>query len=248
MSNELAISVSDLTKQFGDFTAVDAITFDVKQGEIFGFLGANGAGKTTAMRMLCGLSLPTSGMANVAGFDLYKESEKIKRSIGYMSQKFSLYEDLTIRENNRFYGGIYGLTDQEIKEKTQFMLKHLHLESQADTLVKALPLGWKQKLSFSVSMIHDPKIVFLDEPTGGVDPITRREFWTMIYEAAHRGTTVFVTTHYMDEAEYCDRVSIMVDGKIEALDTPAALTQQFDVKGMEEVFVKLARKAKRSDN
>ncbi|MFZ1808497.1 MAG: ABC transporter ATP-binding protein [Cyclobacteriaceae bacterium] len=248
MSNTAAISVSDLTKQFGDFTAVDAITFDVKKGEIFGFLGANGAGKTTAMRMLCGLSLPTSGKANVAGFDLYKESEKIKKNIGYMSQKFSLYEDLTIRENNRFYGGIYGLTDQQIKEKTQFMLKHLHLEDQADTLVKALPLGWKQKLSFSVSMIHDPKIVFLDEPTGGVDPITRREFWTMIYEAAHRGTTVFVTTHYMDEAEYCDRVSIMVDGKIEALDTPAALTQQFGVKGMEEVFVQLARKAKRSDN
>lgn len=248
MSNAAAISVSDLTKQFGDFTAVDAITFDVKQGEIFGFLGANGAGKTTAMRMLCGLSLPTSGKANVAGFDLYKESEKIKKNIGYMSQKFSLYEDLTIRENNRFYGGIYGLNDQQIKEKTEFMLTHLHLESQADTLVKALPLGWKQKLSFSVSMIHDPKIVFLDEPTGGVDPITRREFWTMIYEAAHRGTTVFVTTHYMDEAEYCDRVSIMVDGKIEALDTPAALTKQFNVEDMEEVFIQLARKAKRSDN
>lgn len=248
MSNAAAISVSDLTKQFGDFTAVDAITFDVKQGEIFGFLGANGAGKTTAMRMLCGLSLPTSGKANVAGFDLYKESEKIKKNIGYMSQKFSLYEDLTIRENNRFYGGIYGLNDQQIKEKTEFMLTHLHLESQADTLVKALPLGWKQKLSFSVSMIHDPKIVFLDEPTGGVDPITRREFWTMIYEAASRGTTVFVTTHYMDEAEYCDRVSIMVDGRIEALDTPAALTKKFDVKGMEEVFIQLARKAKRSDN
>jgi ABC-2 type transport system ATP-binding protein len=248
MSNGVAISVSDLTKQFGDFTAVDAITFDVKQGEIFGFLGANGAGKTTAMRMLCGLSLPTSGKANVAGFDLYKESENIKKNIGYMSQKFSLYDDLTIRENNRFYGGIYGLTDEQIKEKTQFMLKHLRLESQADTLVKALPLGWKQKLSFSVSMIHDPKIVFLDEPTGGVDPITRREFWTMIYEAASRGTTVFVTTHYMDEAEYCDRVSIMVDGRIEALDTPAALTKKFDVKGMEEVFIQLARKAKRSDN
>jgi len=248
MSNQPAISVSDLTKQFGNFTAVDAITFDVKQGEIFGFLGANGAGKTTAMRMLCGLSLPTSGKANVAGFDLYKESEKIKKSIGYMSQKFSLYEDLTIRENNRFYGGIYGLTDQQIKEKSEFMLKHLHLESKADTLVKALPLGWKQKLSFSVSMIHDPKIVFLDEPTGGVDPITRREFWTMIYEAAHRGTTVFVTTHYMDEAEYCDRVSIMVDGRIEALGTPAALTKKFEAKGMAEVFVQLARKAKRSDN
>ncbi|HCM75223.1 MAG TPA: ABC transporter [Cytophagales bacterium] len=248
MKNGLAISVSDLTKRFGDFTAVDAITFDVKKGEIFGFLGANGAGKTTAMRMLCGLSLPTSGKAIVAGFDLYKESEKIKKSIGYMSQKFSLYEDLTIRENNRFYGGIYGLTDRQIKDKTSFMLEHLKLESQADTLVKALPLGWKQKLSFSVSMIHDPQIVFLDEPTGGVDPVTRREFWTMIYEAAHRGTTVFVTTHYMDEAEYCDRVSIMVDGKIEAMDKPAELSKQFNAKGMAEVFVQLARKAKRSDN
>lgn len=248
MSNGAAISVINLTKRFGSFTAVDAITFDVKKGEIFGFLGANGAGKTTAMRMLCGLSLPTSGEAKVAGFDLYKESEKIKKSIGYMSQKFSLYEDLTIRENNRFYGGIYGLTDDQIKEKTRFMLDHLKLESQADTLVKALPLGWKQKLSFSVAMIHDPQIVFLDEPTGGVDPITRREFWTMIYEAAHRGTTVFVTTHYMDEAEYCDRVSIMVDGKIEAMDSPAALSKQYNARGMAEVFVQLARKAKRSDN
>lgn len=248
MIDQSAISVRNLTKRFGDFTAVDAITFDVKRGEIFGFLGANGAGKTTAMRMLCGLSLPTSGSATVAGFDLYKQSEKIKKSIGYMSQKFSLYEDLTIRENNRFYGGIYGLNDKQIKDKTEFMLHHLKLESQADTLVKSLPLGWKQKLSFSVAMIHDPQIVFLDEPTGGVDPLTRREFWSMIYEAAHRGTTVFVTTHYMDEAEYCDRVSIMVDGKIEAMDTPANLTKQFDAKGMSEVFVQLARKAKRSDN
>lgn len=248
MTNESAISVNDLTKRFGDFTAVDAITFDVKQGEIFGFLGANGAGKTTAMRMLCGLSLPTSGEARVAGFDLYKQSENIKKRIGYMSQKFSLYEDLTIRENNRFYGGIYGLSDKQINEKTAFMLHHLKLESQADTLVRSLPLGWKQKLSFSVSMIHDPLIVFLDEPTGGVDPLTRREFWTMIYEAAHRGTTVFVTTHYMDEAEYCDRVSIMVDGKIEAMDTPGELTKQFKAKGMSDVFVQLARKAKRSDN
>lgn len=248
MNRETSISVVDLTKRFGSFTAVNAISFDVKKGEIFGFLGANGAGKTTAMRMLCGLSLPTSGKAIVAGFDLYKESEKIKKSIGYMSQKFSLYEDLTVRENNRFYGGIYGLTDEQIKEKTAFMLEHLKLESKADTLVKALPLGWKQKLSFSVAMIHDPQIVFLDEPTGGVDPITRREFWTMIYEAAHRGTTVFVTTHYMDEAEYCDRVSIMVDGKIEAMDTPAALTKQFNTSGMGDVFVQLARRAKRSDN
>lgn len=248
MKQGTSISVSKLTKRFGQFTAVDAISFDVQEGEIFGFLGANGAGKTTAMRMLCGLSLPTSGEATVAGYDLYKQSEKIKSSIGYMSQKFSLYEDLTIKENNRFYGGIYGLSDRQINEKTEFMLHHLHLENQANTLVRELPLGWKQKLSFSVSMIHDPKIVFLDEPTGGVDPLTRREFWTMIYEAAHRGTTVFVTTHYMDEAEYCDRVSIMVDGKIEALDTPSALTRQFKVQGMGDVFVQLARKAKRSDN
>lgn len=248
MVNETIITTTSLTKRFGDFTAVDQISFDVYKGEIFGFLGANGAGKTTAMRMLCGLSLPTSGKATIAGFDVYKQTENIKRSIGYMSQKFSLYEDLTIRENNRFYGGIYGLSDKEIKEKTEFMLHHLKLESQADTLVKSLPLGWKQKLSFSVALIHDPKIVFLDEPTGGVDPVTRREFWTMIYEAAHRGTTVFVTTHYMDEAEYCDRVSIMVDGKIEAMDTPGELTKQFNVKGMGDVFVQLARKAKRSDN
>ncbi len=248
MNSQASISVKDLTKRFGNFTAVDAISFEVKKGEIFGFLGANGAGKTTAMRMLCGLSMPTSGEATVAGFDLYRESEQIKKSIGYMSQKFSLYEDLTVRENNRFYGGIYGLTDKQIKEKTAFMLDHLKLEDKADTLVKALPLGWKQKLSFSVAMIHDPQIVFLDEPTGGVDPITRREFWTMIYEAAHRGTTVFVTTHYMDEAEYCDRVSIMVDGKIEAMDTPAILTKQFNAEGMSEVFVQLARKATRSDN
>lgn len=247
MKDQTAISVVELTKRFGQFTAVDAISFEVKQGEIFGFLGANGAGKTTAMRMLCGLSLPTSGKATVAGYDLKRESEKIKKSIGYMSQKFSLYEDLTIRENNRFYGGIYGLTDKEIKEKTDFMLDHLKLEDHADTLVRSLPLGWKQKLSFSVSMIHDPRIVFLDEPTGGVDPVTRREFWTMIYEAAHRGTTLFVTTHYMDEAEYCDRVSIMVDGKIEAMDTPSQLTKQFNAKGMGEVFLQLARKAKRSD-
>lgn len=248
MSATTSISVSDLTKRFGDFTAVDAISFEVNKGEIFGFLGANGAGKTTAMRMLCGLSHPTSGKATVAGFDLYKQSEKIKKSIGYMSQKFSLYEDLTIRENNRFYGGIYGLDDEQIKEKTALMLNQLKLESQADTLVKALPLGWKQKLSFSVAMIHDPQIVFLDEPTGGVDPITRREFWTMIYEAAHRGTTVFVTTHYMDEAEYCDRVSIMVDGRIEAMDSPMALTTEFGVQNVSDVFVQLARKARRGDN
>ncbi len=247
MSDAFAISAQQLTKRFGDFTAVDAITFDVKRGEIFGFLGANGAGKTTAMRMLCGLSFPTSGKAQIAGYDLSTESEKIKQNIGYMSQKFSLYEDLTIVENIRFYGGIYGLTDQQIKTKTEFMLHQLHLEDQAKTLTRALPLGWKQKISFSVAMLHQPRIVFLDEPTGGVDPVTRREFWTMIYQAAHEGTTVFVTTHYMDEAEYCDRVSIMVDGKVEALDTPDKLKEKFAAGSMEDVFIQLARKATRAD-
>lgn len=247
MNEDSAISVNQLTKRFGAFTAVNAITFDVKRGEIFGFLGANGAGKTTAMRMLCGLSFPTSGKATVAGFDLFRDAEKIKKSIGYMSQKFSLYEDLTIRENIRFYGGIYGLTDDQIKSKTDFMVQQLHLEEQIDKLVKSLPLGWRQKLSFSVAMLHQPKIVFLDEPTGGVDPVTRREFWTMIYEAAAKGTTVFVTTHYMDEAEYCDRVSIMVDGRIDALDTPMELKRRFNAPSMEEVFVQLARKAKRGE-
>jgi ABC-2 type transport system ATP-binding protein len=247
MTEKLAISVRDLTKRFGDFTAVDAITFDVRQGEIFGFLGANGAGKTTAMRMLCGLSFPTSGTAIVAGLDLSTESEQIKQRIGYMSQKFSLYEDLTITENIRFYGGIYGLSDKRIREKTTIMLRHLHLEDHARTLTRSVPLGWKQKIAFSVAMLHEPKVVFLDEPTGGVDPVTRREFWTLIYEAAHAGTTVFVTTHYMDEAEYCDRVSIMVDGRVEALDTPAVLKRQFDSESMEGVFLKLARKATRSD-
>ncbi len=247
MSSEFAISVSDLTKRFGAFTAVDAVTFDVRRGEIFGFLGANGAGKTTAMRMLCGLSFPTSGQAQVAGFDLFTDSEKIKKNIGYMSQKFSLYEDLTIVENIRFYGGIYGLSDAQIKSKTERMLEQLNLQDQAKTLARSLPLGWKQKISFSVAMLHQPKIVFLDEPTGGVDPVTRREFWTMIYEAAHEGTTVFVTTHYMDEAEYCDRVSIMVDGRIEALNTPAALKKNFKATSMEEVFIQLARKATRAD-
>lgn len=247
MSADTAISARTLTKRFGDFTAVDAITFDVKRGEIFGFLGANGAGKTTAMRMLCGLSFPTSGTATIAGFDLSTEAEKIKRSIGYMSQKFSLYDDLNIVENIRFYGGIYGLTDKEIKEKTERLLQVLHLEDHAKTLTRALPLGWKQKVAFSVAMVHQPKIVFLDEPTGGVDPVTRREFWAMIYEAAHAGTTVFVTTHYMDEAEYCDRVSIMVDGRVEALDTPMRLKEQFGAESMEGVFIQLARKATRTD-
>ncbi len=247
MNDQAVISVNRLTKRFGAFTAVNEITFDVKRGEIFGFLGANGAGKTTAMRMLCGLSFPTSGQADVAGFDLSKDAEQIKKNIGYMSQKFSLYEDLTVRENIRFYGGIYGLNDTQIKSKTELMVAHLHLQDQVDKLVKSLPLGWKQKLSFSVAMLHQPTIVFLDEPTGGVDPVTRREFWTMIYEAAHRGTTVFVTTHYMDEAEYCDRVSIMVDGRIDALGTPLELKQRFNAQSMEQVFVQLARKAKRSE-
>lgn len=240
-----AISVKNLTKQFGLFTAVDHISFDVMKGEIFGFLGANGAGKTTAMRMLCGLSFPTEGEAMVAGFDLYKQAEQIKKNIGYMSQKFSLYEDLTIKENIRFYGGIYGLTDKQIKLKTDFMLEQLGLTDKATALVKSLPLGWRQKLSFSVAMVHEPQIIFLDEPTGGVDPVTRREFWTMIYEAAHQGTTVFVTTHYMDEAEYCNRVSIMVDGRVDALGTPAELKAQFSAVDMGGVFIKLARGAKR---
>jgi ABC-2 type transport system ATP-binding protein len=242
-----AISVQNLTKRFGSFTAVDNITFEVDKGEIFGFLGANGAGKTTAMRMLCGLSFPTSGQAKVAGYDLFRDSEKIKQSIGYMSQKFSLYEDLTIRENIRFYGGIYGLSNAQIKEETQAVVSSLQLTDKLNSLVKSLPLGWKQKLSFSVAMLHKPKIVFLDEPTGGVDPITRRDFWMMIYAAADKGTTVFVTTHYMDEAEYCKRVSIMVDGRIDALGSPGELKKQFDSKDMEGVFLKLARKAQRAD-
>lgn len=242
------ITADKLTKKFGDFVAVDHISFEVSKGEIFGFLGANGAGKTTAMRMLCGLSLPSSGAATVAGFDVYKENEKIKRNIGYMSQKFSLYEDLTIKENMRFYGGIYRKSDAFIKSKTAMILNQLHLEKEGGKLVKSLPLGWKQKLAFSVAIFHEPGIVFLDEPTGGVDPITRREFWNMIYEASDTGITVFVTTHYMDEAEYCHRVSIMVDGKVEALDTPAALKHTYQAKSMDDVFLKLARKATRIEN
>jgi len=240
------IVTENLTKRFGHFTAVDAISFQVKKGEIFGFLGANGAGKTTAMRMLCGLSLPTSGKASVAGFDVFKQTEDIKRNIGYMSQKFSLYEDLTVVENMRFYGGIYGKSDAFIREKTAYVLKELQLENEAKKLVKSLPLGWKQKLAFSVAIFHEPSIVFLDEPTGGVDPVTRREFWNLIYQAAEQGITIFVTTHYMDEAEYCNRVSIMVDGKIEALDSPTGLKQSFAAKSMDEVFLKLARKATRA--
>jgi ABC-2 type transport system ATP-binding protein len=246
MDNDHAIWARQLSKQFGSFTAVDAISFEVHKGEIFGFLGANGAGKTTAMRMLCGLSMPSAGEARVAGYDVYKDTEKIKRNIGYMSQKFSLYEDLTVKENMRFYGGIYGKTDAFIKSKTEFILRQLHLEKEANVLVKSLPLGWKQKLAFSVAIFHEPQIVFLDEPTGGVDPVTRREFWSMIYEAAENGITVFVTTHYMDEAEYCNRVSIMVDGRIEALDTPEQLKKSMNAQGMDEVFFQLARKAQRT--
>ncbi|WP_341840431.1 ABC transporter ATP-binding protein [Chitinophaga caseinilytica] len=236
-----AIITNALTKRFGDFIATNAITFEVAQGEIFGFLGANGAGKTTAMRMLCGLLKPSSGEARVAGFDIYTQTEKIKQRIGYMSQKFSLYEDLTVKENIRFYGGIYGLSRREIKEKTAALLGKLEMEKEANMLVSALPLGWKQKLSFSIAVIHDPSIVFLDEPTGGVDPITRRQFWDLIYESADKGVTIFVTTHYMDEAEYCNRISIMVDGKIRALDTPSALKQQFGAATMNDVFLQLAR-------
>ena len=242
-----AIIVDKLSKHFGDFKAVDEISFEVGKGEIFGFLGANGAGKTTAMKMLCGLSMPTSGKATVAGFDVYQENESIKKSIGYMSQKFSLYEDLTVKENIKFYAGIYGITSARIVEKTKQLLVQLDLEKEADVLVGQLPLGWKQKLAFSVAIFHEPQIVFLDEPTGGVDPITRREFWNLIYDASASGITVFVTTHYMDEAEYCNRVSIMVDGKIEALDTPANLKKNFNVHSMDEVFLHLARKAKRTE-
>ena len=245
--NKTAIIVENLSKQFGHFKAVDQISFEVAQGEIFGFLGANGAGKTTAMKMLCGLSMPTSGIATVAGFDVYTENESIKKSIGYMSQKFSLYEDLTVKENIKFYAGIYGISPKQIIQKTESLLRQLSLEKEANVLVGQLPLGWKQKLAFSVAIFHDPQIVFLDEPTGGVDPITRREFWNLIYEAAEKGITVFVTTHYMDEAEYCNRVSIMVDGKIEALDTPSNLKSNFNAASMDEVFIQLARKAKRSE-
>lgn len=235
------IEVSNMVKKFGDFVANDKLSFFVRQGEIFGFLGANGAGKTTAMKILCGLSAPTSGEIKVAGFDVYRQTDLIKKNIGYMSQKFSLYEDLTIRENFRFYGGIYGLKNAEIKERIAYLLNRLGLMHAADKVLREIPLGWKQKLAFSVAIMHRPKIVFLDEPTGGVDPVTRRQFWEMIYEAANDGLTVFVTTHYMDEAEYCERVSIMVDGRIEALDTPARLREKYQAASMNEVFLKLAR-------
>ncbi len=247
-TNNIVISAEKLTKQFGNFTAVDQISFEVYQGEIFGFLGANGAGKTTAMRMLCGLSKPSAGVATVAGYDVYKEPEQIKRNIGYMSQKFSLYEDLTIKENIHFFGGIYGLNDQALREKSDSLIQQLGLVDHANTLVGSLPLGWKQKLAFSVAIIHQPSIVFLDEPTGGVDPITRRQFWDLIYEAADMGITIFVTTHYMDEAEYCNRISMMVDGKIAALDSPTALKQDFAAETMDDVFFQLARQAKRKSD
>jgi ABC-2 type transport system ATP-binding protein len=240
-----AIKVENLTKRFGDFTAVDAISFEVSKGEIFGFLGANGAGKTTAMRMLCGLSKPTSGSGTVAGFDIARQAEQVKRNIGYMSQRFSLYEDLKVWENLRLFGGIYGMKPARIAEKTDHMLAELGFEAERDTLVKALPLGWKQKLAFSVAIFHEPRVVFLDEPTGGVDPVTRRQFWELIYAAAGRGITVFVTTHYMDEAEYCDRISMMVDGRIDALDTPANLRATYNAATMDDVFQQLARKATR---
>ena len=245
---EAVIVARDLRKSFGDFHAVDGISFEVKRGEIFGFLGANGAGKTTAMRMLTGLSKPTSGEGRVAGYDITREAEQVKKHIGYMSQRFSLYEDLRVRENLRLYGGIYGMSPQLIRERTELLLTSLSFEARRDTLVRDLPLGWRQKLAFSVAVFHEPEVVFLDEPTGGVDPVTRRQFWELIYAASQRGITVFVTTHYMDEAEYCDRVSIMVDGHIQALDSPQGLRETYGVSSMEEVFQRLARGATRSDS
>lgn len=247
MTTETVITAQNLTKQFGDFIAVNNISFDVYAGEIFGFLGANGAGKTTAIRMLCGLSNPTAGDVLVAGFDIYRQTEQIKRHIGYMSQRFSLYEDLTVLENIRFFGGIYGLDDKQLKSKTDALVDQLGLQAESSKLVSELPLGWKQKLAFSVAVLHEPKIVFLDEPTGGVDPVTRRQFWALIYEAANNGITVFVTTHYMDEAEYCNRISIMVDGRIEALGTPQQLKTRFGETSMDDVFYQLARGAKRGE-
>jgi len=240
-SSNNIIEVKNLVKKFGDFVANNNLTFNVHEGEIFGFLGANGAGKTTTLKILSGLLYPTSGEVNVAGFDVYRDRDKVKKNIGYMSQKFSLYEDLTVKENIRFYGGIYGLSSKYIKEKTDDLLKRLKMEDIKDSLITSLPLGWKQKIAFSVAIFHNPKIVFLDEPTGGVDPITRRDFWEMIYEASNSGITVFVTTHYMDEAEYCDRVCIMEQGRIDALDTPTQLKKQFNAKNMDEVFLKIAR-------
>lgn len=248
MKDNYVIVADGLTKRFGTFTATDHISFQVKEGEIFGFLGANGAGKTTAMRMLCGLSRPSDGKATVAGFDVYEQAEEVKKHIGYMSQKFSLYEDLTVYENLRLFGGIYGMSVKDIREKCDRLLAELGFSSERNTRVASLPLGWKQKLAFSISIFHSPRIVFLDEPTGGVDPVTRRQFWELIYRAADSGITVFVTTHYMDEAEYCDRVSMMVDGKIEALDTPESLKRRFGVSSMYDVFLALARKARRTSD
>lgn len=245
--SDIVISVRELTKRFGDFTAVNSISFDVRRGEIFGFLGANGAGKTTAMRMLCGLSYPTSGNGTVAGYDVMREGEQIKHHIGYMSQRFSLYNDLTVWENINLFAGIYGLSKEETKERATEMLEKLNFTAERNSLVGSLPLGWKQKLSFAIATIHRPEVVFLDEPTGGVDPVTRRQFWEMIYEAAAGGTTIFVTTHYMDEAEYCNRVSIMVDGEVRALDTPARLKKQYAAESMDEVFRTLARGAQRGE-
>lgn len=242
---EVVIKTDKLTKRFGDFIATNEISFEVYAGEIFGFLGANGAGKTTAMKMLCGLSTPSSGAATIAGFDIYKQTEQIKQNIGYMSQKFSLYEDLTVLENINFFGGIYGLPNKQLKLKRDELIETLGMQQEAKKLVGSLPLGWKQKLAFSVAVVHDPKIVFLDEPTGGVDPVTRRQFWDLIYAASDKGITIFVTTHYMDEAEYCNRISMMVDGVIKALDTPVKLKEQFSAASMDEVFFELARGAKR---
>ena len=247
LMEENVITIRNLTKKFGNFTAVDNISFDVRKGEIFGFLGANGAGKTTAMRILCGLSRPTSGEGTVAGYDINTGQEKIKRHIGYMSQKFSLYPDLTVRENIRLFGGIYGLKDREIRVKTDAMLGMLGMQSEKDKFAGDLPLGWKQKLAFSIALIHGPEIIFLDEPTGGVDPETRRRFWEMIYDTAEKGVTVFVTTHYMDEAEYCDRVSVMVDGKIAAMDSPAGLKSGYHARNMDEVFRIIAGRAEREE-
>ncbi len=244
---EIVIKTDKLTKRFGDFIATNAITFEVYKGEIFGFLGANGAGKTTAIKMLCGLSQPTSGSATVAGFDVYMQTEQIKKNIGYMSQKFSLYEDLTVWENIEFFGGIYGMSNKQIQTKGEELLTTLSLSENRKQLVGALPLGWKQKLAFSVAILHNPKIVFLDEPTGGVDPITRRQFWDLIYQAVETGITIFVTTHYMDEAEYCNRISMMVDGVMKVVDTPFNLKQQYQVATMDEVFYQLARGAKRNE-
>ncbi|MDE5845668.1 MAG: ABC transporter ATP-binding protein [Muribaculaceae bacterium] len=241
------ISVKNLTKKFGSFTAVDHISFDVMEGEIFGFLGANGAGKTTAMRMLCGLSFPTSGSGTVAGFDITTHAEDIKRNIGYMSQKFSLYSGLTVIQNLRLFSTIYGMSDKEFKSASENLFKELEMEDMRNTLVGEIPVGWRQKLAFATATIHNPKVVFLDEPTGGVDPVTRRRFWELIYQASSKGMTIFVTTHYLDEAEYCNRVSIMVDGKISALDNPTALKEKYHATTMDEVFRIVAKQAKREE-